>query len=452
MEIETPFAIMEGAAGATQNSRETLINMYAEIVQGGTSQIVRRQRPGVENVQALAGEKRCIEKFGDIHYLIAGATFYSFDGATLTTLGTLNTSSGKCSMIYNDNAEIMISDGATGYYWNGSTLAVITPPAGMDGFGTLAFLGGFGIIGVPGSDRFYTTPSNDFSQVDGADFATAESAPDPIVRVFVDHNELWLAGTGTTEIWQQVSASFPFQPLANAKLERGCAAPFSFAAEDNSVFFLGDDGIVYRADGYRPVVVSTRPVEDLIAGLSKADAHAMVYTTRGNKFYTLIFPGQLTLQYNITTGLWNRDATYPDDDWQIMSSHGHHADYVLTATGIGRLVDGLCTDDGGIMLRTAVSAPGYALGRRITVNNLFLDAEVGRADIGVEANVMLRMALDGETFGNQRVRSLGPTGDYRRRAVWRGLGQGRSPVIEVSISDPVEFKIMSAIPDVSIDG
>lgn len=456
MDLTVPFAITEGASGPQQNSRETLVNMYAEIVSTGRAQIIRRQRPGLSQIYALTGEKRAIERFGTgMYYLVVGNTFYSFDGVTLTTLGTLNTSTGPCYIIYNDNAELLVSDGQTGYYWNGSTLTTITPPSGMDGFGSLSYLGGFGVVAVPDSDRFYVTPSNDFSMIDALDFATAESAPDPIVRVYEDHNELWLFGTKTVEIWQFVgSGDFPFLALTNAKIERGLGAPLAVASDDNTVFFLGEDWIIYRAEGYRPVVVSSREIEDRIAAVplsARTACYAFNYTSRGNKFITFTFPGYLTIQLNITTGLWSTAATYDHDDWRVWGSHADTIEYFLTETGIAQLQAGLSTDEGGVMVRKLISAPGYAHGRRMTVDELFLDAEVGRADINTDADVMCRVARDAETFGNERVRSLGAIGKYTRRTIWRNLGQGRRPVVEVSISDPVEFTVMDAVANVTID-
>lgn len=455
MDIQVPFAVTEGASGPQQDSRETLVNMYTEVKQTGAARIIRRQRPGLSSVYTIAGEKRCIEEKNGVFYVVIGDTLSSFDGVTLTTLGTLNTSTGPCTIIFNDNDEIMVSDNATGYYWDGATLTTITPPTGMTGFGTLAYLGSFGVIGVPDSDRFYVTPTSDFSQVQELDFATAESAPDPVVRVYEDHNELWLFGTKTTEIWQFVgSGDFPFLALTNAKIERGLAAAFAVTSDDNTVFFLGNDKVVYRAEGYRPVVVSSREIEDLISTLpdiAVANCRAFTYTTRGNKFVTFTFPDELTVQYNITTGQWNRADTYTENDWRVTGSYTETLKYVLTDSGIAELQAGLSTDEGGIMVRKLVSAPGDAGGRRMTVDEMWLDAEVGRADINTDADVMCRVALDGETFGNERVRSLGPIGKYNRRAMWRNLGQGRSPVIEVSISDPVEFTIMKPMAVVTVD-
>ncbi|MDB6036014.1 MAG: hypothetical protein JWM16_6352 [Verrucomicrobiales bacterium] len=450
--IEVPFAIQEGDAGATQNSRETLINMYAEVTTSGIAKIIRRQRPGLTSVYTLAGEKRCIEKHKSNHYLVAGSTLYKFDGTTLTTLGMLSSQTGRCTMIFNDNDQIMVSDGAVAYYWNGTILQTVTLPVGVT-CGNLAYLGGYGIFNQPGTGVFWITAVNDFSTVDALDFATAESSPDNLVTVFTNHNELWLAGTGTTEIWQLSGGTdFPFTPYSNAQIERGCSAALSYGSEDNTLFFLGEDRIAYRADGYRPMRVSNVAVEKAIAAVSASGlsmTYCHLYTWRGNKFLTLTFGSELTLQYNIGTGLWNRAKTFGYDYWNVIGSAGHKSDYLLTPSGISQLAQ-VNKDEGSTLYRGGISAPGYASGKSLTISEFYLDAEVGRAAQGVTPQVMLRCALDGETFGNERVRTMGTTGAYSNRAVWRGLGQGRKPVLSVGVTDDFEFTITSARATVSV--
>lgn len=452
-QVEVPFATQEGNTGVSQHSQETLVNMFAEQAIGGRTQLIRRQRPCLERVLDLSGEKRCIERHNGVHYLVVGPTLYSFDGTSTTTLGTLVSNAGRCTMIFNDNDEVMVSDGAVGYYWDGTTFGITALPDGVS-CGTLGYIAGFGVFNNPGTGQFYITALNDFSTVDALDFATAESAPDPIVRVFVDHNELWLIGDTTIEPWQlSGGADFPFTPLGNAQLERGCAAAFSPAAEDNTLFFLGDDGIVYRADGYRPVRVSTHAIEDAINDIPKeawAAAHGWVYTSRGHKFYTLTFPGYATFQFNMATNWWNRAATFGFADWRVIGSAGHHSDYYLTLGGICRLKTGLNTDEGETVYRGGKGAPGWAGGKNLIVRSFFLDAEVGGAPLGVDAQVMMRVARDGVSFGNERWRSLGETGDYKRRAIWRNLGMGHKPTVEIGVTGDFEFTILSTLAEIDV--
>lgn len=434
--VELPFAVQKGDNGVTQNSRERLINMYAEPEVSGRSRIVRRQRPGLTLVQAQDDLKRGIARFENGHYFVARNKVFKWDGSTLQQLGAINTSIGPVTFITDDSDNVLISDGTSAYHWDGTTLTnVVTPTA----VGTLEFIDGFGVYNRPGTDRFYISALNDLTDWDALDFATAESAPDPIIRVFVDRDELLLFGTKTIEVWRNTGAqAFPFG--FNTVLQRGCLAAMSVASEDNTLFWLGDDAIVYRLDGYRPARVSTHPIEELITDApNKSEARAFIYTVDGHKFYTLTFPGYATVQYNIATGLWNTAQTFGHQDWEVVGGAGRAVDYYLINAGIVTLDASKNTDNGVTMERGGISAPVHDNGRRIRLPEFWLDAEVGR---GNDGQVMLQVSRNGEEFGNVRTRGLGALGQYRTRAVWRHLGQAREFSLKVTMTDDVPFKIM----------
>ena len=446
--IEGLFAAQEGNSGVAQNSRELLQNMYAEIEVSGRSKLVRRQRPGLTRVYAVAGVKRGIEEFTHGHYLVIRDGAYKFDGTTLTLLGSLGTNIGPVTIITDDNEDVLFSDGETAYHYDSATAAWSTPTTPTD-VGTLAFQGGFGIYAEPGADQFYISALNNLTSWDALDFATAEGAPDRIVRVFVDHNEVLFFGASTVEVWRNTGAQdFPFAP--NTQLERGCLAAFSVASDDNSVFWLGDDKIVYRMDGYRPVRVSTHAIEEWIADAPEPeDARAFIYTVRGHKFYTLTFPGYGTRQFNIATGFWNSCQTWERDEWVLLGGAGKSTSYYLTDAGIVTLDNTVNTDEGEIIERGGISAPVFNAGELMTLSTVWLDVEVGRVAEGVtEPQIMLQMSRNGEEFGSVRTRGLGETGDYRRRVVWRGLGQAREFQAKITCTDNVELNIMSIFGDI----
>lgn len=440
--IEVPFSNQEGRSSVAQNSRETLINMFAEVETSGRRKIIRRQRMSVEPVEPLEGDKRCIEENGGVYYIVVGDAFSTFDGTTITERGTLDTSTGRCTMVFDDNGDVLISDGATAYHWDGATF---TKPDTNGDIGPLAFVGGFALGNTPGTGQFKWPAVNDMQSWDGLDFATAEGKSDNLVRVYADQNEVWLFGGETIEVWPLTGASDPFQ--RNASMQRGCGAAHSVVSEDNSLFWLGDDFIIYRADGFRPMRVSSHSVERLIADLSaeaKASCEAFSYTDQGHKFVTFTFPGFLTLQYNVATGFWNVARTYGQDAWDILGPQYTKSDLYLTSTGIARLARGINTDNGDIFQRGGVSPPIADGSRRAMLQAFFLDCEVGRAAIGIEPQVMLRVARDGETFGNEKMRSLGTQGNFKTRPTWRNLGVGRRMTIEVMFTDDAEFTILGA--------
>jgi hypothetical protein len=64
------------------------------------------------------------------------------------------------------------------------------------------------------------------------------------------------------------AADFPFERQGNAFIERGCIDRDSIVKLDNGTFFVGDDRIVYKLDGYTPCRVSTHAVEKTLSEAS----------------------------------------------------------------------------------------------------------------------------------------------------------------------------------------
>lgn len=447
--MEVPFANQEGQSTIEQNSRETLVNMFAEIQVSGRRKIIRRQRACLELVQALAGEKRCLERNGTTDYLIVGDKFYTYTGAMLTECGTLDTATGFCSMVFDENGEVAMSDGVKLYHWNGTTF---TAPVTQSVVGVLTFLGGFAVYNEPGTGRFWWSGLNDMQTWGGLDFATAEGKPDQLVSVSEGYKQLWLHGETTTEIWAlSGGADSPFTPYT--VMERGAGAPLSIVNDDNAKFWLGNDWIPYRADGYRPVTISNPAVQARIAALPdsvKATCRSFSYTDGFHKFLTFDFPGFLTLQFNIATSFWNIAQTFGSDGWEAMGSQFSDSGYVLSVGGISRLVRGINKDNGQIVARGGAAPPISEGKAKVLIGAFKLDCEVGRAATGIIPQIMMRRAKDGETFGNERVRSAGQTGEYGRQLVWRNLGIGRVMTVEVMVTDDFEFAILGADIEVEI--
>jgi hypothetical protein len=81
---------------------------------------------------------------------------------------------------------------------------------------------------------------------------------------------------------------------------------------------------------------------------------------------------------------------------------------------------------------------------------LDLEAGVGLASgQGQDPQLMLRWSNDGgQTFGNEHWQGAGKQGEYRARAQWFRLGAARDRVFELSVSDPVPWRILGAFLEV----
>lgn len=440
--IEAPFATKAGKSASLQNTGETLINMYVEPTPDGRGQIMRVGRPGVVRRYAVSGESRGIAYLLGGAYAIIGDGFYRLTTTEYTRLGTIGTATGKCTFAENAT-QIGICDGFGLYVWDGQYLTQTTLP--IDAAGSLAALDGYGIINHRSSGLFYRTNLNDFKTIDPLNFATAESQPDKLKRVYVDHREIWLFGETSIEVWTNVgSAGFSFARVGGVALERGCAATFSVASEDNTVFWLGNDGWVYRADGYRPARISDAGIERLIGDARPLeDAYGWVYTVEGHKFYVLTFPGRLTIAYDIATGLWHQARTWGSLSWDVLGPYKLGPDLALGHGGVCQLVKTAYQDADDILERMAIAPPVYAAGDRLIIDAYWLDCEVGTTASTTAPEVMLSIARDGMDYGNVRTRPLGAVGERQKRAVWRQLGIGRSFTFKVSFTDNAPFTIVT---------
>jgi len=68
-----------------------------------------------------------------------------------------------------------------------------------------------------------------------------------------------------------------------------------------------------------------------------------------------------------------------------------------------------------------------------------------------DPQMMLRTSNDGgRTWGTERMRSAGKTGEYGKRIRWTRLGSGRRRVFEVSVTDPIQWNLTDAYLKASV--
>jgi hypothetical protein len=266
---------------------------------------------------------------------------------------------------------------------------------------------------------------------------------------------------------------------------------------DNSVFWLGADargqGIVYRAQGYQAVRVSTHAVEFAIQGYGNlADAVAYTYQQDGHTFYVLNFTdADTTWVFDAATGAWHERAGFRNGDFKRHRGNCHAR--FLGEPVIGDYENGnlyafdltVYSDNGAtqkwlrtwralptgannltrtahhslqIDCETGVGLAGYNFTDQtyLGAENLnILETESGEdiildfvATTGADPQLMLRWSDDGgHTWNGERTVSMGRVGQYGTRAIFRRLGMTlklRDRVYEVSGTDPVKIAIMGA--------
>lgn len=247
-------------------------------------------------------------------FVVAGTKLYQISNKGIAIpLGTIP-GRGRVSIAHNQIAggnEILVVNGNSGYVWNTlrQTFTRITDP-GYPGAFQAVFADGYLIQAEPfGRYAFHSDLANAL-EYNTLDRFEAESEPDKIVAVVVSNDEVRVFGERTTQLFANTGAAQGTFQSKGITINRGCAGRWTALAMDNGVFFLGDDGVVYRDNGYNPARISTYAIEQAIADNDWSQAFAFSWSSRGHSVYYLTFPDGQTWGYDVSSGAWHRRASY----------------------------------------------------------------------------------------------------------------------------------------------
>lgn len=469
--MKTPILGTSYVARSVNAADNRMVNLFPEVIpEGGKSTGFLNRCPGLRlQFTAGTGPIRGMWQYGGYGYVVSGSSLYKVDSSWMITLISATIAgTGPVSMADN-GVQLFIATNPAGYIYNADTLAFgqITDPD-FPGAVTVSYLDGYFVFNEPNSQKVWVTSLYDGTTIDPLDFASAEGSPDDLVALIVDHREVWLFGTNSVEVWYNAGgADFPLSRIQGAANEIGCDAPYSVAKLDNSVFWLGADarghGIVYKAQGYTGVRVSTHAVEYAIQSYSTiADAIAYTYQQEGHAFYVLIFPtAQKTWVFDASTGGWHERAGWLDGAFVRHRSNcymhfnsiplvGDYANGNVYAFDLSVYADH-DTIQKYVRSWRALPANQNTL-KRTAQHSLQIDCEAGVGLDGItqgtDPQMLLRWSDDGgHKWGNYHSRSMGKIGETGRRVIWRRLGMTtalRDRVYEISGTDPTKVVIMGA--------
>lgn len=430
---------------------QTCINLYTEQNETQNGSIgAFYNTPGLLRLATVGtGPIRAIETDidGIYMYVVSGNTIYRLDATyTQTVIGTLSTSIGPVRTAKNTTQIVFAHQGG----WSVLTLAtgvlsvVTNAPTTVD----VCFIDNYGVCALNNGTYGWTNLA-DFSTLPALNFASAEGAPDRVTATISDHRELWLFGDWTVEV--AVTSSNPDLPFTRtAFIEQGILAPLSAVKQDNSVFWMGKNefgrGIIFRAQGYTPVRISTYAIEQWIAKTARPQfAQAYTYQQDGHHFYVISFD-EGTWAYDINTGEWSQRA-YRVPSTGLLTRHRGQVHAMFNGLHIlGDYNDGRIyslsqttyTDDGDLIYRERAWPQAddenklIVLGRGELIAEMGLGLDGSPTVEGVDPTVWLSMSKDGcHTWSSERGRSLGGIGQYLKRAQWFAIGSGRQLALKL---------------------
>jgi hypothetical protein len=437
-------------------SAQKLVNLYAQDEPEDAKNIVSLiGTPGLKSYLTVGNGpiRGSIEMGGDL-YVVSNSNVFKIDSLGVKTdLGAMNFVSGNVSIAENGTQVLIVNPSGDGYIATSSTLAIISD-VDFPVASSVTYMDTYFIVSEKDTGKFFISAQNDGTAWAALDFTTAESDPDNIIIVKAYNDALWVFGQISIEVYYNSgNADFPFEAIQGGKIEKGCAAKLSVATENNILFWLGDDKVVYAASGYSPIPISNyainKQIEDMVV---INDAYGFIYSQEGHDFYILTFPTELlTFAYDITTKLWHQRQSFEEGRWLVNSFTSIFQKLIVGDFNSNNLYEldlDTYLDGSTTIQRIAVTAPLFAEGKRFITNRLRIDIEAGvglTTGQGSDPKGMLEFSDDGgQTWSNERWVAIGKIGEYKNRLVWRRLGQSRERVYRLTISDPVKTVISGA--------
>lgn len=465
---------------------QRVVNFYPEASGSGNSKSIAMLigTPGTKvwygSIGAVGPVRGMLRFSATIGIVVINNEILKIDntGTVTTLLGTLPAATSRVSMASNGTTVMLVDGTATFYVIDpvaGTCVATIDPA--YIGADVVYFIGGYFVFNRVGTQqyqimRLYSTV------IDPLDFASAEGAPDLLVSLIVDHNEIWLLGETTTEVHSNTgNVDFPFEPIQGAFIQQGCAAKFSAAKAANCIVWLTADeegfGTVQKSVGYQPQRISDHALELAIQSYSRIDdAIGFTYQQEGHEFYMLTFPtAQKTWCYDFSTELWHERAWRNVTTGELEAHRAYCHMQFGGKTLVGDREDGVIFEfdldtyadrsTGGYRETMPAIRQGPHLSAGDDWQNfweLWLDMETGvglPADVAMNGGAIANVGADpvgllewsddhGHTFPYSCTIKIGKLGEYKYRAIARRLGKSKDRIFRFTITDPVKRVILGA--------
>lgn len=415
-----------------------LVNMHVEQSRTDEKGVVLQSRKGLSVRRTVGvGPIRATFQndgvFGGDEFVLSGDEFYR--GNTL--LGAV-VGDGVATIVASF-LEVLVCAGGAIYSYNGTNFVAVAFPDGKNVL-TIGYVSNY-FIAIPidaanGPGTWYFSALLDGRDWDGIDFANAETSPDGLKDIAILDGVINFLGTESVEMWAESGdPALPFTQIQQRVFEVGVSETGCVVVIDNTFFWHGSDGIVYR-NGDVPQAVS----DDGIVERSAASSTHRLFRVDDERHKFVVLRNETnTMAYDVTTGQWCEWASYGRANFRAGPGLGDTTDGTLWR------FDGYLDADDVFERRFRAATPlkGPAI-----INNVRLQCEVGTTSYltGQYAapQIELRDSDDaGNTWSDWEPEDLGAQGEYNWRVEWRGRGMFAAPgyIAEFRVTDPISFRL-----------
>ena len=439
-------------------------NFYLEINREGGEAVSLMPFPGLKPFATTgAGVNRGMGEFDGVGYKVTGTTLFSFDSVgTSTVIGTIP-GTNRC-VLRSDGVNLVIAYG-TGkpIAWNGTTLTTGTD-LDLPNADTLTYINRRVAYDGAGSSLAFGDLDAALS-VNSANVTSVNTTPSNVLAVDTQSQQVIVfAEDSITPFYNSGTGNPPYDVIQNATKKPGLKATHSISQNNDFIYFLGSDLMVYRYAGLQRQPVGNPAIGKAIAGYSNPEnAIGITFSLDEQYFYLLTFPGQESWLFNESANSWTNLAFGVNGAPHLMDSYLNIYNKNLVAdrrNGNIYELDFETFDDNGEVIqhqRDTVNINGRTFGKpgfRVFMDRLELILEGGTSLIngqGSDAQIMMSYSDDnGNTFSSERWMPIGELGEYGFKIEWFGMGWFYNRIFRFKMSDPVKWVLVSLHGDVDL--
>lgn len=458
------------------------MNFYPETVESGMGKgpLALYPTPGLTLFATTAAPVRGGIDINGRAFFAGGSYFWEVmaDG-TAVNRGNIGNDGNPVSMATNGTAgnQVALVSAGNLYVFDLKADTLTGAIQGLQGIPLqILFCDGYGVLPLKNTNKFQLSNLEDFTTWNPISVQQVEVFPENIGGIVQAFRQLWIYGeNGHCQVYYNSGANAytPFDVISGAFMEEGLHAPNSLAVADNAPFWLGSyvtgGPIAWRANGYTPSRISNFAVETAWGTYPTQgrDAIGFAYVDQGHTFYVLRFPSAnngngATWVYDVATQQWHERGYWNEEMgvWQaaLAGCHVYAFNQHLAGdwqSGNIYVMSVYTYTDNGHPIKRFRRAPHISTEQaRIFHDFMQIDLNVGDgpqpplldgAGNPRGPQVMLRWSDDGaQTWSNEYWATAGQAGHYRTRVYWNRLGRARDRVYEMSVSDPVPWRVIDA--------
>lgn len=361
----------------------------------------------------------------------AGAALYRLTNGVFSLLGVMP---GTDLVAFAASADkVMICAGQTAYIYDGTGLMPVVMPS-SEAVGWIAYLAGYFLIGVESSQKiFFLVDGASPPNPDALDYFSSATQTGNVLRGMTLSDQLLLFGQNVVEFWQASGdANLPYSRIVGMVYQKGIVSEFGACSQDNSIFFIGNDLVVYRCESV-PVRVSSNSVEEKLRQNTATPPVCWAFNMDGHSYVVITISGYGTLVYDASTETWLPWQTGTSQFWNcqygIQLDAGSAVGGTPGAAGLYKISGAYSDDSGQPILREIMGAvPVLGAPQRCDSFSLIVDAG-GGASLTNQMEIDLRFSDDqGQTYSNWISMAAGTNGQYSVQPVARMLGMMRYPM------------------------